>query len=375
MPRTGENIYKRKDGRWEGRYIKARTWDGKAQYGYLYAKTYKEVKKKLCEAILKNENKEISNKNETKKLFEDVAENWLHLIQVQIKASTYIRYRNLLNTYIYPHFSKRPIMDITTQEVNEYCNELRVSGGKYGQGLSAKMVSDILSVIRSVLRHALSQGLYVRCRAETICIRQNPKAIHILSFSEQKQLYNYLIEHPSSMNFGILLCLYTGMRIGELCALRWEDISLTENTIYIHRTMQRLQIENPTHTKTKVIITSPKSGHSVRLIPLPDQLDFIRNNFHMTGYVLTGSEAFVEPRTMQNYFKRLLNEIQIEPINFHALRHTFATRCIEAGVDLKTLSEILGHSSVSITMNRYVHPTMQMKRDNMKRFSNLFLVK
>lgn len=201
--------------------------------------------------------------------------------------------------------------------------------------------------------------------------------MHIFSTAEQEKLYQYLCLNLNNYNVGILLCLFTGIRIGEVCALRWEDISIQEKTIYIHQTMQRIQSRNE-DKKTKVIISTPKSQCSIRIIPLPDNLVEIisKCTVKKTGYFLTGSDnKFVEPRTMQNHFKKVLQENSITDTNFHSLRHTFATRCIELGFDVKSLSEILGHASVNITMNRYVHPSMTLKRENMQRLSTLIAVK
>lgn len=142
--------------------------------------------------------------------------------------------------------------------------------------------------------------------------------------------------------------------------------------------MQRLQCEPGYASKTKVIITTPKSNCSIRKIPIPDSMiDLIATEFsNRNGYLLTGHDSkYVEPRTMQNHFKRVLKECQIRDLKFHVLRHTFATRCVELSFDIKSLSEILGHASVNITMNRYVHPTMDLKRENMNKLSDLFTVK
>lgn len=158
--------------------------------------------------------------------------------------------------------------------------------------------------------------------------------------------------------------------------MRWEDISLRERTLHVHQTMQRIQVDG--EKKTAIVVTTPKSPYSNRLIPIPASVMVVIEQSFPTrqGYVLTGSNAkSVEPRTMQNYFKRILKANDIEPVNFHALRHTFATRCVEVGFDVKSLSEILGHANVNITMNRYVHPTMKLKEANMERLSDLFLVR
>ena len=178
----------------------------------------------------------------------------------------------------------------------------------------------------------------------------------------------------SLKNIGILICLYTGLRVDEICALHWNDISLKEKTLYIHQTLQRLQNENINGKKTSLILSTPKSSCSIRTIPLPDDIAVVLDNFpcKKEGYLLTGTDSCIEPRTMQNHFKHVLKEATIEETNFHTLRHTFATRCVEAGFDIKSLSEILGHSNVNITMNRYVHPTLELKRQNMQRLSCSF---
>lgn len=160
----------------------------------------------------------------------------------------------------------------------------------------------------------------------------------------------------------------------ELCALKWEDISVDDKTIYIHKTMQRLKNFDSTGSKTYIDISSPKSKCSIRTIPLPDVLlSYIQNNCpDQQGYVLTSKEnKYLEPRTMQAHFEKIQEKCGLEPVNFHALRHTFATRCVELGFDIKSLSEILGHASVNITMNRYVHPSMELKQQNMQKLSKL----
>lgn len=379
MPRKGENIYKRKDGRWEGRYIKGRASNGRAIYGYVYAKSYHDVKQKLCSAIASAPNVCRRRMQTTggDVAFGKLALDWMLSMKPKVKESTYIRYRNLVCCYVLEAWNDVPIQAITAVDLDEYCNRLLCSGGIHGKGLSTKTVSDILSVIRSVLRYAQARNIPTLCTGKEVSIKQIPKRMPILSPSDQRTLCCYLMAHQSFRNMGILLCLCTGLRVGEICALRWEDVSLEEQTLCVHRTMQRLQVEQAAERKTEVIITTPKSLCSIRTIPIPrDMVDVLESlSPPKQGYVLTGeTDQYVEPRVMQNHFRKVLNEAGIAPINFHALRHTFATRCVEVGFDVKTLSEILGHASVSITMNRYVHPTMEMKRENMQRLSGLFTV-
>ena len=381
MPRKGENIYKRKDGRWEGRYIKSRTQTGKAIYGYVYAKTYRDVKAKLTARIsLKNETAALisAESNAEVELFEAIAAEWFESIKIQVKESTSNKYWNLLNSYILPNFGKKTLLEITYDYIYDQCNQLLKTGGKKDNGLSAKTVSDILFLIRNILKFAVQKGMTISCDAHSIHVKRQTKEMRVLSRSEQEKLCQYLFSDLDSYNMGILLCLFTGLRIGEICALRWEDISFSEKTIHVHQTLQRIQDRTSGSTKTRVVITTPKSACSIRTIPIPDDLVRLLISYKSSpsGYFLTNSEQkHLEPRTMQNHFKKALQKSEVDPANYHSLRHTFATRCIELGFDVKSLSEILGHASVSITMNRYVHPSMELKKENMQRLSSLFAVK
>lgn len=377
MSRKGENIYKRKDGRWEGRYIKSRTPAGKAIYGYVYAKTYRDAKGKLHEAVSYSHLPKVDS-TISPDLFASVAAEWFDNIKPQIKESTGNKYQNLLKSYILPIYGEKTLNAITYDFIERQCNNLLLSGGKNGTGLSPKTVADVLSVIRNILKFAIRKDKYVPCDGRAIQIKQISKGMRVLSKSEQEKLCQYLFLEPDPYNIGILICLFTGLRIGEICALRWEDISFSEQTLFVHNTLQRVQNKTGTGSKTKIVITTPKSSCSIRTIPMPDSLLKILASHRMSavGYLLTNSETkFVEPRTMQNRFKKALKQSGIEPANFHAIRHTFATRCIELGFDVKSLSEILGHATVNITMNRYVHPTLELKKENMKKLSSLLAVK
>ena len=379
MSRRGENIYKRKDGRWEGRYIKGYAPDKKAIYGYVYAKSYREVRNRMVflKKDIKNEHLQISKYKEGSLLLQNIAEDWLIYMKHQIKDSTYIKYRNMIQSYILPGIGTYLIQHLTAYRLDLFFMDLLQNGGQNHQGLSAKTVSDVLSLVRNMFRYAKAKGVAVPCDAKEIMIKQSTGEFRIFSVHEQEKLCQYLCSHLSLKNIGILLCLYTGLRVGEICALQWKDISFTENTIYVHQTLQRLQIENATKQRTKLVITAPKSLCSIRTIPIPEDIVCLLKSAvpEKYGYLLTSQEnCCIEPRTMQNHFKRILKETGIKETNFHTLRHTFATRCVEAGFDIKSLSEILGHSSVNITMNRYVHPTMELKRQHMQRLSCPFAV-
>lgn len=379
MPRKGENIYQRKDGRWEGRYIKSRTCTGKIVYGYVYAKSYREAKEKLRKNLPSPITMPMVSTAATDlNTFSSIASDWFESVKSQSKESTQNKYLNLLANYILPSYGERTLDKITYDFIESHCNLLLVSGGKEGQGLSAKTVTDVLSVVRNILKFSLKKGLYVPCDGSAVQIKHTPNPMRVLSKTEQELLCRYLLAEPEPCNIGILVCLFTGLRVGEICALRWEDISFSDQTIFVHHTLQRIQDKSGNKLKTKIVVTTPKSACSIRTIPMPDELSTILSAYQRAsrGYLLTNDDRrFIEPRTMQNRFKKALKASGVESANFHAIRHTFATRCVELGFDVKSLSEILGHATVNITMNRYVHPTLELKKENMKKLSSLLAVK
>lgn len=381
MPRRGENIYKRKDGRWEGRYIKGYS-SGKANYGYVYASTYSEVKQKLTNAkteiaVLDKQEKSTGSQKDSPS-FEAVSSEWLGAIRPHIKASSYVKYVNSLNAYLVPAFASKAIESISRSDVSLLCTELTQRGGIRSKGLSPKTVTDTLSILRSIFDFAVDEKNLSVANISGVSVKAAYSTLRVLSGNEQERLEAVLREDLSPCNLGILLCLYTGIRLGEVCSLTWNDISTSEQTIAVNKTMQRIQRFEGKGKKTEVVISSPKSECSIRTIPLPDSISRVleQERKQNNAYVLTGiSGKYIEPRTMENRFKKVLKKARIEDANFHALRHTFATRCIELGFDIKSLSEILGHASVNITLNRYVHPSMELKQKNMNMLSDIFSVK
>ena len=375
MARKGENIYKRKDGRWEGRFIKNRTETGKAIYGYIYGKTYTEVRNRLLYAKANTVNNFIDDKPQSEILFEEVAWLWINDISSSIKLSTRNKYINLLKLYMIPTFKNYNLSEINKITFDKYINHLLTKGGCKGTGLSSKTVGDIISVYRSITKYAINKNINVAFDGTGIYVKRTIQSMRILSVSEQSRMIKYLSSNMNLCNLGILLTLSTGIRLGELCALCWDDISYEDNVIHIQKTMQRVQVQDGLN-KTQVIITSPKSSCSVRDIPIPEHLRLLLNEYKdNTGYFLTGSKSkYIEPRTMENKLKKITEVCNIKDFHFHSLRHTFATRCIETGFDVKCLSEILGHSDVSITLNRYVHPTLELKAHHMNKLSEIFSV-
>ena len=377
MSKTGENIYKRKDGRWEARFLKSKEGN-KVKYGYVYAKTYNEVKEKLFNAKISYKEKIQNNLCEKHSTFKEWAEIWIDTLYPKIKLSSITKYRYILNNYLFPRISDKIVSKITFLEVNLMVTELQNSGGVKKGSLSPKTVSGIMSVMKTVLELAAENGEQTNINFRKINIKQIQKPTRILSVEEQLLLSNALCNDLTLTNLGILLALYTGLRIGALCALKWDDISFESKCIYVHNTMQRIHINVSQKVKTQIIITQPKSDCSIRTIPIPDKIIplLYSKRCNAQTFLLTGSTTkYIEPRTMQNRFKSILKKCDIDTVNFHVLRHTFATRCVEIGFDIKRLSEILGHSSVNITLNRYVHPSMELKQKNMNMLSDLLAVK
>lgn len=371
MPRRGENIYKRKDGRWEGRYIASYRDDGRANYRSIYGKTYAEVKAKL------NTCRELQRKGmlqDCKLTVNELLAIWLSDREATVKASSYARYTMLAEKHITPILGKLAVCDLTTKRLEAFIVEKQRKGrlDRVG-GLSPKMVADILFVLKSALKLAKRQYGYVDARGimEVRAPAAPRNRVETFGEFETAKMSRILQSSTTISDASYLLCLNTGLRLGELCGLRWSDLNYNEKELRISRTAQRIKTENG----TKLVVQTPKSKASERTIPLQSELfQFItsfRRNASLDSYILTGNTQPMEPRTMQYRFKRFLINNGLTVRNFHVLRHSFATRCISMGMDAKCLSEILGHSNIKITLQLYVHPTMIQKRAMMQAVSTM----
>lgn len=368
MSRRGENIHKRKDGRWEARII-IKQANNKTKYKYVYAHSYTELKSKLQKIDISKINLNCNNM-----LFNEVAIKWLNSIKFSIKQSTHANYDNIVKKHISPYFESLKITDIENNILQDFIMQKYQNGrlNKTG-GLSAKTVHDIYSVLLQILKFAEKNKYIKHIDYEINLPKIEERFCDILNEADKIKLENHMRLNTDFKKVGILLVMYTGIRIGELCALKWSNIDFENGFISITKTLQRIKnTDEESKTKTKIIIDKPKSQKSIRRIPLQsfliEMLLELKNNCSENAYLLTGNEAkFTEPRAYEKTYKKYLKECHIPNIKFHALRHTFATNAIEKNFDTKSLSEILGHSTVRFTLDRYVHPSDKIKRENMER--------
>lgn len=358
MSKHGENIYKRKDGRWEARYLKGVLPNGKKQYGSVYAKSYNEVKAKQLQYIINPAQKICDTINFT---VSDLMSEWLDSIKNNVKPNTYQKYESLNRNHIEIHLGSIFVKLISNYTIRNFTSNL------INSKLSNKTINDILVILHLAFKY--SQEEYGTAMPKISYLKVENKSARVLTIVEQQLLMKYLKQDTDVYKFAVILALYTGLRIGELCALQWEDI--TEDYIKINKTMMRLKDKNG---KTEIKIGSPKSKSSKRIIPTPQCLLPLINQYRKQGYVLSNSKhKFIEPRLLQWSFEKIVNDCGLDRTSFHTLRHTFATRCVEAGVDIKTLSEILGHSDVKTTLNKYVHSSFELKQKGMAQLELLLI--
>lgn len=357
MGRRGESIFRRKDGRWEARYSLGKdTATGKTKYRSVYGNTYSEAKEKRMQAMQKTY---ISQKNGG---FIEAVRKWLEEKEPGIKEQTYRRYQQCIDTHIIPYFGDVKCSAITQNTIDDFLKQKRLSGRLDGKGgLSQSTIRGMCIILQSILLFAYQKKMGIPEMIQIKKPRVEKKKISVLKPNEQKRLETVLLEVPTDTNLAIYLALHTGMRIGEICALHWSDIDWDERLLFVRSTVIR-------NKKGQLVIASPKSETSQRAIPLTRQLVNLLAAEHersCSEFVFSSprKDTFLNPRTLQYRFQTLLTRLGISRISFHALRHTFATRWIEFGMDVKSLSEVLGHAGVQITLDIYVHSSDKLKRE------------
>ncbi len=367
MARHGENIRKREDGRWEGRYSVYIEERGKKIYRSVYGRSYEEVKEKLTlkktrlkESVILNNKVDYYSYCENVK-FSDAAEGWLVEISMISKISTYVKYRLIYEKYLALTLGEYQVSNINSVLVY----------GKISEYLSESVQKSIYCVINQILRFASRRYEISVPSIKRQAFKGKRKPVEVLTKLEQSQLFSAIYRDMDIYKMAVAFCLYTGVRIGELCALKWMDIDLEHRLLSINRTVQRIAVNNE-QTKTKLLETVPKSECSKREIPISVFVLELLKHFDNGKMYIFGGNKPLEPRTLQYRFQKLLKEAGLSAKNFHILRHTFATNCIEGGIDVKSLSEIMGHSDIQITLNRYVHPSMDTKRKQLEELSRIY---
>jgi integrase len=296
--------------------------------------------------------------NEQKKISE-VITLWKADKKQYVKKSSYSAYMLLTENHVLPTFGDKHTIE--EAEVQAFVFQ------KIKQGLSHKTIKDILIVLKMVLKFgAKNKWLEYQAFDIQFPTEREKHDIEVLSRANQKKIMQYIQEHFTFRNLGIFICLSAGIRIGEVCALTWENIDTDRGIISIKRTIQRIYIIEDNIRKTEVILDTPKTKNSIREIPMSRDLlrmlkpikKIVNNSF----FVLTNDEKPTEPRTYRSYYKNLMRELGMPELKFHGLRHSFATRCIESKCDYKTVSVLLGHSNISTTLNLYVHPNLEQKK-------------
>lgn len=358
MSKRGNNIYHRKDNRWEGRYFPA----GSKKYKSVYARTYSECKQKLD----KLRNEVLVPSTRCFKLVTDIMSEWLESRRPFIKESSYASYRNKLEKHIFPYFAELKYSELNLERLNKFIAD------KLSDGLSGKYVTDMVIMLKSAAKWGEITHNYANLIRNGELPKAKIKETVVFSAEDQKKLLFIVQSMKDPTACGILLTLFTGLRIGELCALKWDDIDFCRKILHITKTVQRINVYGA-ESKTAVKVTAPKSVTSVRDIPLPDFLIDILMKYKGDGddYIVSGTKNLVEPRCFTNRYKAVLKKADLPSLKFHALRHSFATNAMQQSFDIKTLSELLGHSSANITLRVYVHSSMERKSACMNRLQAL----
>lgn len=293
------------------------------------------------------------------KTINQITEEWKEEKKKYVKKSTYAAYQLLIQNHIKPYFGD--LYKVNEEKVQQFVFD------KLDAGLSEKTIRDIIIVLKMILKFGIKNGYleYVQIDAK-FPSKQEKKDLDVLSKADQKKFMEHLRNNFTFKNLGIFICLSTGMRIGEICGLRWCDVDTAEGVIKVRHTLQRVYIIEGETRHTELLLDTPKTANSVRDIPMSSELlkmlKSLNKVVNENYYVISNDIKPIEPRTYRNYYKKLCKQLDIPELKFHGLRHSFATRCIESKADYKTVSVLLGHSNISTTLNLYVHPNKEQKK-------------
>lgn len=371
MARKGENIFKRKDGRWEARYEKGRDLNGRIIYGYCYAATYRDARQKVNSLKVAVANGQATEKSSIKTYFSNYCDEWLREKSTYVKQSTFVKYNSVVENHIIPELGNYRLSAINS----ETC--CRLKDKLVSSGHSPKMVRDVITVLRSILKYVHKTNPSFQCEVDIPLPKEQRKEMRVLSLEEEIKFISFLSDEMDNCKLGILIAIMTGMRIGEICALKWGAVSFADESVKVVSTMQRLKcFGGNTSAKTAVVVGMPKSQTSSRTIPLTAECVALCKKMRSDNpdaFILTGTTDYMEPRALQYRMSKYTKECGLCGVHFHTLRHTFATRAVEVGFEIKSLSEILGHANTTVTMDRYVHSSMLLKRQNMEKMPALIV--
>lgn len=294
-----------------------------------------------------------------KKTIREIAEAWKEYKRPYVKQSTMAAYVLILENHVLPEFGDND--SLHEHDVQAFVLK------KIEYGLSAKSVKDILIVLKMVMKFGVKNEWMNHYEWDIkFPVNSQPKELEVLSVANHKKILDYVQHNFTFMSLGIYISLSTGLRIGEICALKWSDINVADGKITVQRTIERIYMVEGEKKHTQLVINTPKTVNSCREIPISKELlamvKPMKKVVNADFYVLTNEDKPTEPRTYRNYYNRLMEKLDIPKLKYHGLRHSFATRCIEAGCDYKTVSVLLGHSNISTTLNLYVHPNMEQKK-------------
>ncbi|MGG5369400.1 tyrosine-type recombinase/integrase [Enterococcus sp. AZ196] len=358
MSRTGENIYRRKDGRWEGRYIKGRQSNGKLHYGYIYSKSFHEVKEKLFLYKMHYKENYLNRRksNSQSITLEGWALGWLSLQEKRVKPNTYISYESKMKNHLLPIIGDIPLKELTTKELQQAVNEL-------ANKLSPSSLKAVFRVLRTCLNDAVNKEIIISNPLRLVIFpSENKPQLKAFTAEEQERIIQAVNDEK---DLPILFALRTGLRIGEIAGLQWSDIDWNRKILYVRHNAQRIKMKNQ-EKQSRIVIVPPKTDLSHRVVPLSEEL--VEQLLELqtkscSEFVFSSKEGPADPRTIRNHFKRIKRIAQVSDLPFHALRHTFATRCIEKDVPVTTVSSLLGHKSVKMTLDIYTDSFIRDKRE------------
>lgn len=362
MARRGENIYLRKDGRYEGRYLIAHTIDKKPIWGYIYGRQYYAVRKRLIQKKAEISYQPAESHRFGKGLYGEWAEYWLQArVATGIRPSSLDCYQSTLKNHLLPRFGMMNISSINREEIQRMLDELQLAG------LSASTRKNTLRLLRASLEAAKEYRLISANPCSSILHKSDkrPKA-RVLTASEQKKLTQDALDRQ---DLSTLIALYSGLRVGEVCALNWEDVDWCDNSLHVSRTAQRIRnaVCSSSVYKTRLVVETAKTEHSVRTVPLPMfVMKFLRKRYQENdvrgGYIFGSQTMPADPRKFQNQCAATAKRLKLRGVHYHTFRHSYATRLLERGVDIKTVSDLLGHSSAQTTLTYYAHSTPEQQR-------------